>query len=241
MYRFLLTRRWIVAAVVVLTAVVVMIQLGLWQLRRLDAVRAGNARVAARLALPAVAIEELPGVNADAAYRRVFAEGRYESTSEILVSNRSNEGRAGRHVLTPLRIRDGRALVVDRGWVPLGDVPAAAAPPEGTVRVEGVLFPSERRGALGAEVPAGRPTEVPRVDVEHVSARLTGPTYPLYLRLRLQMPGQVGPLPVPPDLPRLDDGPHLSYAVQWFIFATIATLTFGALARRAAGQRRGQS
>ena len=39
-----------------------------------------------------------------------------------------------------------------------------------------------------------------------------------------------GSVPLPP----LDGGPHLSYMAQWFIFATLGTLFYGALLRRIA-------
>jgi cytochrome oxidase assembly protein ShyY1 len=139
-------------------------------------------------------------------------------------------------VLTPLRTSDGRALIVDRGWIPVKTAPQEVRPPI-PVRVVGVLFPSERKGAFGPSIPpGGRVLQVPRVDVARITGQLTGPVYPLYLRLASQTPPQAGELPVPPGLPALDEGSHLSYAVQWFIFATIAVLTYGALARRTSRQ-----
>lgn len=244
MYRFLLTRRWIVASVVVLIAVAAMIALGLWQLGRNDEVRSDNNHLRAQLALPAASIEEvLPeGADADeAVYRRVDVTGRYDPSAEIVLDNRSNQGRPGRHLLTPLVTESGRALIVDRGWMPLDVTPAeaaGAAPPSETTRVVGVLFPSERKGSFGAGIPAeGRVTAVPRVDVARISRQLAYPAYLLYLRLESQSPASGSALPVLPGLPALDNGPHLSYAIQWFLFATVATAVFGALARREARRR----
>jgi surfeit locus 1 family protein len=234
------SRRWRVAAVVVLAAVAGMVELGLWQLRRLDAVRRANAVVRARTSMPAEPIERLLPPGADAAparYRRVEAVGRYDAAGEISIENRSREGRPGRHLLTPLVTADGRVLLVDRGFVPLDAdrrLLDAARPPEGEVRVVGLLFPSERRGTFGAPIPAGRLTSAPRVDVPRIARQIERPTYPLYLRLERQDPPQPAGVPLPPEPPVLDEGPHLSYAVQWFTFAAIALATFGALVRRAA-------
>lgn len=246
MYRFLLTRRWIVASAVVLVAVVVMVMLGLWQLRRLDEVTSSNDRVRSRLALPIVPVDQILTNGADpddAVYRRVEATGRFDEGQEVVLDNRSDQGRAGKHLLTPLVTQDGRALIVDRGWIPLelsSDQATAARPTSGTVRVVGVLFSSERKGAFGPTLPPqGRVTAVPRVDVARLAQQLSYPAFPLYLRVASQSPPQPGELPIPPGLPLLDDGPHLSYAVQWFLFASVALAVFGALARREV--RRGQN
>jgi len=240
-YRFLFTRRWIVASVVVLVAVVAMVTLGLWQLRRHDEVTSSNDRVRSRLTLPVALVDEVltSGVDPDdAVYRRVEATGRFDTSQEVMLDNRSNQGRAGKHLLTPLVTQDGRALIVDRGWIPLdlsSEQATGVRPLSGTVRVVGVLFSSERKGAFGPTIPTqGRVTAVPRVDVARLAQQLPYPAFPLYLRIVSQSPPQPGELPIPPGLPVLDDGPHLSYAVQWFLFATVALAVFGALARREA-------
>ena len=238
MYRFLLTRRWIVASAVVLVAVVAMVMLGLWQLRRHDEVTSSNDRVRSRLALPVVSVDEVltPGVDPEeAVYRRVEATGRFDPSQEVVLDNRSNQGRAGKHLLTPLVTESDRALIVDRGWIPL-DLPSdttSVRPPTGAVRVVGVLFSSERKGTFGPTIPSdGRVSAVPRADVARLAQQLPYPAYPLYLRIVSQSPTRTGELPIPPGLPVLDDGPHLSYAVQWFLFATVALAVFAALARR---------
>jgi len=55
-----------------------------------------------------------------------------------------------------------------------------------------------------------------------------------YLQLVTQQPPQSGELPVPPDAPVLTDGPHLSYAIQWFSFTAIAVIGFGVVLERRA-------
>ncbi len=244
MYRFLLTRRWLVAGSVVLVAVVGMVGLALWQLGRHGEVRRDNDRVRARLELPVAAIEDVlaPGGDPDdAVYRRVDAVGRYDSKGEVFLDNRSNQGQSGRHLLTPLITEAGTAVIVDRGWVPL-DATAESAPEirpaSGPIRVVGVLFPSERKGAFGPSLPPeGTLKAVPRIDLARLAKQVSSPVYPLYIRLESQRPPSGGTLPLPPGLPELDAGPHLSYAGQWFLFATVALAVFGALARREARKR----
>ena len=108
----------------------------------------------------------------------------------------------------------------------------AAAPPSGAVDVEGVLFSSENDppGSVGA----GRPVEttLSRLDLRTIQAQLPYPIAPSYLLLQGQIPAQPDGLPEPSPLPELSDGPHLSYAIQWFTFAAIAVAGCVVLALR---------
>ena len=220
----------------VLTLVVVAtcVRLGIWQLDRLEQRRAFNALVRAREAMPAEPIARLlPTGGAarpdDVAYRRATAEGRYDPAREVLLFGRALGGRPGSHVLTPLLLPDGRAIVVDRGWVPLDveDAPVpGAAPPASPVRVEGVLLPPETDdpAALAGD-------RMDRVSLAALARRLPYPMLPVYLELRRQEPPP-GPLPRPAPPPELTEGPHLSYAVQWFQFAAVAVGVDAALVRR---------
>lgn len=243
MRSFLLRRRWLVAHAFVLVTVPVCIRLGLWQLERLEERRAHNALVARRGTFspqPLAAVGD-PGA---AAYRRVEERGRYDPAREVILLGRSLNGRPGNHVLTPLVTAAGTALVVDRGWVPseTGRPPAPGArPPEGPVRVAGVLLPTEGRGPFARTAPPGAVTTLSRADVERLAAQLPYPVYPLYLRLEGQDPPQPGELPLPAPMPPLDEGPHLGYAVQWFLFGTIALVVYGANLRKEVRELRRQA
>ena len=61
-------------------------------------------------------------------------------SQQVLIRNRSYQGQPGFHVVTPLQLADGRALLVNRGWIPLtedGSTPTPPAPPSGPVVVTG--------------------------------------------------------------------------------------------------------
>jgi cytochrome oxidase assembly protein ShyY1 len=205
----------------------VCVRLGIWQLDRLDQRRTRNAAVERGLALPARPIDQLIPAASDAAvdalaYRRAEATGRFAVEHEVVLYGRTLDGAAGNHLLTPLVMPDGRAVIIDRGWVPIEeDTPpvASAAPPAGSVTVTGVLIPPE---PSDAEPATRTPATVPSVDLRQLGAGLREPLVPLYLLLLEQRPAQSGPLPRPAPLPAPDEGPHLSYAFQWFAFAAIA-------------------
>jgi cytochrome oxidase assembly protein ShyY1 len=238
MGRFLLRPRWLAGLGLVVLVAAAFARLGIWQLHRLDERRAYEDLVAWRLAAAPVPLEEVLAAGADAdliRYRRVTAEGTYDTAHEVILYGRTQGDRTGSHVLTPLILEDGTAVAVDRGWVPLeDDTPPLtdAAPPDGTVRVSGVLFPPEVASPPGSEPsPAGR-TTFAKVDLGALAAEVPYRLAPAYLLLGSQDPApgelpSVAPLPDPADAP-----PHLSYAIQWFTFATIAVVGFVVLVRR---------
>lgn len=222
------------AAVTVVIAVLVAgtcINLGLWQLRRLDERRALNARILDRRSAVPITIEGVPGNAAAGAYRRAAARGTYDVEHEVLVYGRSLDGEAGHHVVTPLLLPGGGAVLVVRGWVPFAMRSApvrGAAPPAIEVSVKGFLAPDEGDGSVAPDADG-----IVRVlDVKGIASSLPYGVFPLPLQLADQTPPQSGSLPIPVPLPDLSEGPHLSYAIQWFCFALVALVGAVILLRR---------
>jgi surfeit locus 1 family protein len=235
MRSFAFRPRWIVLHLAVLAMTALFVSLGLWQLRRLDERREFNSRIRTQAELPPV---EDPS-DGDLAYRRAELTGRYDADGEVVLRNRTLHGRAGNHVLTPLVLDDGTAVIVDRGWVPLElDEPpvAEAAPPDGEVTVSGVLRPEESRRPLSGDDPAtGTLRTVRRVDPGRLDRQLPYDVARLWL-LRQDPDAPSDQLPVPAELPELSDGPHLPYAIQWFAFIPIAWAVYVVLLRRGRGK-----
>ncbi len=220
-YGFLFRPRWIAFHLLVIAAIIAMINLGFWQLRRLDERRDFNEQVSTRVDLPPEPIDEIVTSTTDpdaVEWRSVRARGTYLPDEQFVVVNRSQSGRAGDLVVTPLELDDGRILLVERGFVPL-DTDSVAAP-TGDVEIVGRLRPSQerRRGQL-SDPAEGELAEVQRIDIDRLAGQLPGPVVPMYAELVSSTPAENGPFPEPIEVPELDEGPHLSYAVQWFIFA----------------------
>jgi len=230
-----------VAVLIAFLAVVGFVQAGRWQLRRLDERRSRNATISARMAAPVVPLAQARGDLDDAPaallYRRVTATGTYDLDREVILQARTLDGRSGHEVLTPLLLDDGSLLVVDRGWVPIdveGPPVVGAEPPGERVTVTGMLAPSQTHGALGSLPDSGSPERIGRADLA-VLQRIWGtPVVPVLLRLERQDPPQEGPFPIPLPPPELDEGPHLGYAVQWFLFAVVVLVGFPVLLYRTA-------
>ena len=161
--RFWLRPKWLVGHVLVVALVLTFVSLGLWQLRRHDERQSRNADIVARSEVEAVPVGELvpPGVQPadveELEYRQVVATGTYDPEGEVLIRPRSLDGVSGWHVVTPLVLDDGRAVLVTRGFAPLAEdvevARSAAAPPEGAVTVTGLAFPSQERGGIGPTDP----------------------------------------------------------------------------------------
>lgn len=233
-----------ILTVLVAVAVVGMLWAGFWQLRRLHERQTLNATVRARATASASPAEQwlaptqsLDGAKRDVEWRVLQASGTYDTAAQVLIRNRSYDGAPGYHVVTPLRMADGTALLVNRGWVPIspqvGSLPAVPDPPSGTVIVEGRARATQERGAFGPTDPGeGLLTELARVDIARLRQQLPYDVLPAYIELTAQEPAVTQPLPRLLPLPDLDDGPHLAYAVQWFIFSALGVLGWVLVVRR---------
>ena len=164
-------------------------------------------------------------------YTPVRASGEFDPAHEVLVFGRSLEGEPGHLVVTPLVFDDGTAALVIRGWVPFDHQTAPVAdaePPTGELTIHGFLVPDEGDGSA-------TPDEhgvIARLDVQGIRSSLPYPVLPLPIQLTQQAQPQASdlPVPIPPEV--LSEGPHLSYAIQWFTFATIAVVGAVILLRR---------
>lgn len=222
---------WLLA-VVFATACVL---LGRWQLHRYQDKHERGQLVSRNYDAPPVPLASLlptatTPFTADLQWRRVTVTGRYDVTHTSVVRNRpwtgpNADATYGYEVVVPLRMADGSALLVDRGWIPSGsgtDDPGAAPdlvppPPAGTVTVVARLRPSERARETG--LPAG---QFSSVSVAGIGASLDYPVVQAYGAMASETPS-AAPAPQPLDPPERDgsEGVNASYAVQWVLFALL--------------------
>ncbi len=174
---------------------------------------------------------------ADVQWREVSATGRYDESQQVLVRNRTYNGIPGYFVLTPLQVPGGDVVIVNRGFVPLetsGTKPKVPAAPSGVVAVNGRVRSTQKRGLFGPRDPVeGTLTEVARADLARLQQQMPYHLLPVYIELETSDPSEArGITPVP--LPELDDGPHLSYAIQWFLFSALAVVGWVLVVRKTA-------
>lgn len=226
-------RQWLFAALFV-TVAAVCVRLGFWQLDRLAQRRATNARIEAQMAAEPI---RLTGANVsvpDIEYRRVVARGVFDPAHSIALANRARNDEPGVHLVTPFRL-DGtaQAVLVDRGWIPAVDSarPAwAHYDVSGTLEITGIARASrpEPGWSLLADPtrgPGAAPLDSWRVlNIDAIQTQVPYRVLPVAIEVTGDpQPGSPWP---DPDID-LTDGPHLSYAVQWFSFAAIALVGGG--------------
>jgi surfeit locus 1 family protein len=197
------------------------LRLGFWQISRLRERQARNAMVLGRLREPAVPVQALLS-DTGARFRHATASGRYDFDHELIYAIRPRDGAPGVNILTPLRTgRGDTAVLVNRGWVYSPDGMSLdlnrwrevdSANVDGFVEV---FVPAEI-----AVTTSSTPRAVRRLDADSIRARIPYPLLPLLL---VQQQGQGtearAGLPVRVEPPPLSEGPHRSYAIQWFGFA----------------------
>jgi surfeit locus 1 family protein len=216
-------------------AAALFIRLGLWQITRLHERQAHNGVVAARQRSAALPLALLPRDTAAAHYRLARVTGRFDYDHELVLTNRTRRGSPGVDLLTPVRLAGSdTAVIVDRGWVyaPDGSTVDRSRWREGdSARVGGYveLYTPDNGGTTLAK----DPRIVRHASHREIAARLPYPVAPVLVVL-VGDTGTAGH-PARRELPVLDDGPHRSYAVQWFCFAAIALGGAAAVIRRERG------
>jgi cytochrome oxidase assembly protein ShyY1 len=218
MYRFLFRPKWIGFHLLCILGVILMVYLSLWQFHRLDDRKAFNREVTERSSLSVVDVGTLDISDPAAVqWRPAGARGTYLPDEQVLIVNRSQGGVAGMNVLTPLLLDDGRAIIVNRGFIALNATPPAA--PSGEVKVVGLLRSTEGRTTGQAREASGELTEFFRLDIARLQEQIEPELLNVALVAEVSEPADSTTL-LPVSSPELSEGSHLSYAIQWLIFAT---------------------
>lgn len=237
---------WILSHLFVLACVVTFIFLANWQLNRLHGRRDVNRLIEAREQASPDPLDSLIPATAtaddaaDLAYRRVTVTGHYDTANQVLIRNRTrNNSDPGWWLMTPLVSDDGTtAVAVNRGWVPYAIDENGSldqfAPPTGTVTVTGLALATQNRVSGPYDPATGTLRTLSRVDINRWRHQVPYTFFPVYVSLQSSVPAQAGDLPEPVPPPELGDGPHLNYAGQWLIFATLTIIVYPLLLRRRA-------
>jgi surfeit locus 1 family protein len=224
------TKLWIFVSIAVVAAAGC-VRLGFWQLSRLHQRRARNALVSSRLDSAEADVTALPRDTAAARFRRVRVRGIPDYAHELIYAARSHRGSPGVNLLTPVRI-PGRdtAVLVDRGWI--------YAPDGATVDEARWREPDSTISGYVEEIPSGKgavfaskPNVISRLGYDAVAHALPYPVAPFYVVMlgdSVMRFDRIARLTVPP----LDEGPHMSYAIQWFAFACVALVGAAVVVRQ---------
>ena len=226
-------RRQLLAALVGLVTAAACIRLGVWQLDRLHMRRLENDLKVARLvAAPVSPFGLIPGTRR---YRRVTFSGTFDFDHQIVLTGRSHDGAPGVYLITPVTPdlppgRQAPPLLVNRGWVYSADaqtVDLAKFDETPHQTITGYVQEFDM-GGPGPARAASTPYAWRRMDARETPGAFPYQIAPFYVIA--QPDSGVAPAanaPVRLPLPAIDEGPHKSYAIQWFAFAAIALVGAG--------------
>ena len=222
--------RAILTLAIPLACAALFVRLGFWQLSRLEEKRAFNTVLAERLASPPAEVTALPADTALGHYRRVTATGAMLYDREVVYAGRSHEGSPGVDLLTPMKIAGHDTLVmVNRGWAYSADaaqIVNARWKERDTSTVAGFAetYAGTERAVTQRRVHA--------LDRDAIQKLVGVPIAPYVLVQTSDSAKHADSIPVRLSVPTLDEGPHQSYAIQWFGFALVAIVGGVALSRR---------
>ena len=209
-----------------LAAAAVFLRLGVWQLDRLHQRKDSNATIARQRLNTIVPVGELPRDSGEAHYRGASVRGRFDYEHELVFANRTRRGSPGVEFLTPVRLPGtDTAVLVNRGWVysPDGGSVDRSRWREGdSAHVSGYV---EMYSVEPLPAPSADSRLMRRMNFGVIQSRVPYPLAPYYLVLTGDTADRAHP--ARRDLPQLDEGPHRSYALQWFSFAVIAIVGAG--------------
>lgn len=239
--------RWTIYIALAVVFAVACAFLSNWQFTRNEERSAQLALVEANYDSTPVSLAELipEGSELDPGdqWRQVRLVGTYAEDDQLLVRNRPHGGTSAFEVLVPFRVDDGRVLLVNRGWVaPGADQPepdAVPAPPEGEVDVVVRLRPGEPLPSSGRSAPDGQVPTIHLPLIADAVAPATGEAlersaYGVMVSEEPAPPARPSPLEAPSE----DPGPHLSYAIQWILFAVMGFIFIGYVIRTERRHRR---
>ncbi|KNB52535.1 SURF1 family protein [Streptomyces caatingaensis] len=243
MYRFLLTRQWVILTLVGLVLIPVMIKLGFWQLHRHEQRVARNNQIGRSLEHAPVPVTDLTAPGREVAHenvwRRVTAKGSYDPKGEVVVRLRTdNSGKSGFMVVTPFVLEggegDGKAVLVNRGWIPADagqrTYPKVPAPPSGRIELTGRLRADEDAGEGIRDTKGLPPRMIMIINSGRQAKELHRPVLGGYLEL-ISPAGKGQPQTID-DPDHSSIGNHMAYTVQWWLFSAFVPVGWVILVRR---------
>jgi cytochrome oxidase assembly protein ShyY1 len=217
--------RWLAGSAIALAVAIGFTALGFWQLSRHHHKQALVRRERAAFAAPA---DELSATAH--AGDRTQATGTYDGAHQVVLRNQVRDGKDGVHVLTPLRLAAGTAVLVDRGWVATGA--GAAAVTSGSVEVRGKVHDSSVLSAQDDVERRDGVLSVPRVDLNRIGEAVGYRLHNQWIEAEYQQPAPGRDAPQLPEPAQPDQVNHLQYAIQWFSLAAIPVVGWPIVLRR---------
>ena len=238
----LLSRSWWWRTLIVLCTMGVMGRLGVWQLERHFQRRARNEFASSQLSHESVSVDALylQGNIDNIDMRSVTVMGEFDYENEFILREQLLRGKSGVNLITPLMLHNSnRAVLVNRGWIPyeiLESEDISIFQKTGSVNVSGRIRKSQDNPA-GSLVLDGSSREIYHLDIDDLQRYVGYTLMPVYLQEEL---GNKSFDALPQSVPlefEMTDGPHLGYAVQWWLFVPLLSWVYLQVLRTSEGRK----
>ncbi len=164
-------------------------------------------------------------------YKQIELVGRYHPNQQFLLDNQIKSGKPGFMVLTPFFVEGSQnVLLVNRGWIPLGNNRAEIPELSVTNAVTSLrgrinAFPSVGIKLKGAEIPTNSwPSILQMVDTKRVGEKLGRPIWSFQVELNADEPSGYNR-----DWQfskEMQPEQHVAYALQWLALAITLTILY---------------
>ncbi len=238
MYRFLFSSKWLGYLLLAAIFATACVFLGRWQMdRRAETLAEINRVVSNYSATPipfAAARDQFSQLDPAKEWTQVQVQGTYDTNGQRIVRNRPLNGQPGYEVVVPFKLATGETVIIDRGWLPIGNnnpgsPDSVPAPPSGEVTA--VVRLKHPEPELNRGAPAG---QLASIDLPTYAAQLGYPVLTgAYGQLASETPA-AAEMPVAFPKPSTEEGTHLSYSLQWFAFGVLMFVGFAYAARQQA-------
>jgi cytochrome oxidase assembly protein ShyY1 len=238
MYKFLFSSKWLGYLLLAAVFATGCVFLGRWQMDRRAETLAEIQRVTSNYSATPItfaqAREEFDQLDPSKEWTQVKLQGTYDVAGQRIVRNRPLNGQPGYEVVVPFKLVSGETVVIDRGWLPIGNKTpgrpdSIPAPPSG--RISAVVRLKHSEPTLQRGAPEG---QLASIDLPTYASELG---YPLLTGAYGQLASETPPVADMPQafpMPSVDEGTHLSYSLQWFAFGILMFVGFGYAARQQA-------
>ena len=226
-------RQWLWAPSVLISILALIsfslfVMLGQWQLDRAEVKRAISERYQSQLNQPYQSIKLNDTAQHEHRYKKIKLTGNYDNQRQMLLDNQIHNGLVGYHILIPFIISENQAVLVNRGWVSLGegrDSLPVILPPRDTQQVMGVVTLPHKEGyRLGHVTMSDQwPQLIPYIDLEKIQSAFEYQLLPYVIWLAPEMDDYYvrdwKPIWSPAEKSE-------AYALQWFSFAFIVVVLY---------------
>jgi len=209
----------IIPSLITVALLYIMISLGFWQLDRAEYKANVQSLIESKQGTATISLDAIAKEEENWLYQPVFAYGKYDLEHQVYLDNQVNNMIAGYSVFTPLKIADDLAILVNRGWLPVGesraDLPDISVTSE-ALRIDGLLSHAPSKTLVLSENVNNYlqwPTVLQYVDIIEIEKKLDYKLMPMVIIMDQIEQTNLQPLPIRINM---RSEKHTAYAFQWF-------------------------